>query len=76
MVDGSVLTIQKALQYQAMCSHDQGIKERERYLRRMFHKPSDEKRMVVILPDDDYDSWLTASPEHSQSFMRRYPAHA
>ncbi|MBA3057707.1 MAG: SOS response-associated peptidase [Gammaproteobacteria bacterium] len=45
-------------------------------LMRLFHKPTDEKRMVVILPDDRYDDWLKATPEHTQAFMRQYPAPA
>lgn len=43
-------------------------------LMRRFHKPNDEKRMVVILPDDQYDNWLQASPVQSLAFLRRYPA--
>jgi putative SOS response-associated peptidase YedK len=43
-------------------------------LMRLFHKPADERRMVVILPDSDYDAWLDASPEHSHSFLQPYPA--
>jgi len=39
-----------------------------------FHKPVDEKRMVVILPTDSYDAWLKAKPEQSMDFMRQYPA--
>lgn len=39
-----------------------------------FHKPVDEKRMVVILPPDSYDPWLKASPQQSMVFMRQYPA--
>jgi putative SOS response-associated peptidase YedK len=39
-----------------------------------FHKPVDEKRMVVILPPDRYDQWLKATPEQSMDFMRQYPA--
>lgn len=45
-------------------------------LMRQFHKPNDEKRMVVILPDDQYDNWLQASPAQSMAFLRRYPAAA
>jgi len=45
-------------------------------LMRLFHKPTDEKRMVVILPDDRYDDWLNASAERSHSFLRHCPAHA
>jgi len=37
-------------------------------LMKSFHKPADEKRMVVILPEDSYDSWLHAKPEHSMEF--------
>ena len=39
-----------------------------------FHKPVDEKRMVVILPQDSYDHWLKARPEQSMEFMRPFPA--
>jgi putative SOS response-associated peptidase YedK len=39
-----------------------------------FHKPVDEKRMVVILPPDSYDHWLRAKPEQSLDFMRQYPS--
>lgn len=38
-----------------------------------FHKPTDEKRMVVILPQDSYDAWLGATPDGSADFMRQYP---
>lgn len=41
---------------------------------RNFHKPEDEKRMVVILHDHEYDAWLSAPPEESGSFMRQFPA--
>lgn len=43
-------------------------------LMRLFHKPGDEKRMVVILPMAHYDDWLQARPEQSQAFMRQFPA--
>ena len=39
-----------------------------------FHKPRDEKRMVVILPQDSYDRWLHAGPEVSMEMMRPFPA--
>ena len=39
-----------------------------------FHKPGDEKRMVVILPPDRYDAWLKAGPAQSPEFMRPFPA--
>ena len=46
----------------------------EHPLMRNFHKPGDEKRMVVILPDGCYDDWLTAPAERSMDFMRQFPA--
>lgn len=45
-------------------------------LMRQFHKPTDEKRMVVILPSDRYQDWLEVPVEHSMEFMRPYPAEA
>lgn len=41
-----------------------------------FHKPTDEKRMVVIVPPEQYQDWLSAPVEHSMEFMRSYPASA
>lgn len=41
---------------------------------RNYHKPQDEKRMVVILHDDEYDSWLSTPSEESRYFLRQYPA--
>jgi len=46
----------------------------EHDLMKSFHKPGDEKRMVVILNPDSYDAWLAASPEESMDFMRQFPA--
>ena len=43
-------------------------------LMRMFHKPTDEKRIVVILPPDRYQDWLEAPAECSMAFMRAFPA--
>lgn len=39
-----------------------------------FHKPADEKRMVVILDEGDYDRWLDAPREQMPDFLTRYPA--
>jgi putative SOS response-associated peptidase YedK len=39
-----------------------------------FHKPTDEKRMVVVLSEDQYQPWLEASAENSMSFMRATPS--
>lgn len=41
---------------------------------RNFHKPDDEKRMVVILPNGVHQDWLRAPAEESMEFMRPYPA--
>ena len=48
----------------------------EHPLMRLFHKPTDEKRMVVIVPPDRYQDWLEAPVEHSMEFMRPYPGEA
>jgi putative SOS response-associated peptidase YedK len=39
-------------------------------LMRMFHKPVDEKRMVVILQPERYQDWLRARSDHSMVFTR------
>lgn len=39
-----------------------------------FHKPSDEKRMIVVLPDNRYGDWLAASVAESMDFMKLYSA--
>jgi len=46
----------------------------EHPLMRLFHKPTDEKRMVAILPSQRYQDWLEAPVEHSMEFMRPFPA--
>lgn len=43
-------------------------------LMREFHKPGDEKRMVVILPETQYQTWLDAGPDQSMGFLNQYPA--
>jgi len=43
-------------------------------LMRNYHKPTDEKRMVVILPRGLYRDWLAAPAANSMEFMRQYPA--
>jgi putative SOS response-associated peptidase YedK len=45
-------------------------------LMQQFHKPGDEKRMIVILPPDRYDDWLQAGPKESGDFLQPYPAEA
>jgi putative SOS response-associated peptidase YedK len=41
-------------------------------LMRNFHRPEDEKRMVVILSPDYFDEWLSAKPEQSARFLMPY----
>lgn len=43
-------------------------------LMRQFHKPADEKRMVVILQPRQYADWLAAAAHRSMDFMTPYPA--
>lgn len=45
-------------------------------LMKQFHRPTDEKRMVVILPESRYQDWLNASVKDSMDFMVLYPADA
>lgn len=39
-----------------------------------FHRPGDEKRMVVILPEEAYGAWLQADAAHSREFIHAYAA--
>lgn len=39
-----------------------------------FHKPDDEKRMLVILDPGKYDEWLHCPLEDAPHFFVRYPA--
>lgn len=39
-----------------------------------MHKPGEEKRMVVILDPDDYESWLHSTPATASGWMNQYPA--
>lgn len=39
-----------------------------------FHKAEDEKRIVAILNDDEYDDWLQAKPNNRMNFIKQYPA--
>lgn len=43
-------------------------------LMRNYHRPDDEKRMVVILPNGSIRDWLKAPAGESMEFMRQYPA--
>lgn len=49
----------------------------EHPLMRRMHKPGDEKRSLVIVPERDYDAWLRCKdPELARSFLTLYPAEA
>ena len=50
------------------------INATEHGLMRNFHKPADEKRMVVILPESAYTDWLTAPTTMGTAFMQSYPS--
>lgn len=39
-----------------------------------FHKPDDEKRMVMILDPDQYQGWLGGSLVSEEDVCRQYPA--
>ena len=43
---------------------------------RCFHKPEDEKRMVVILPQAACGDWLDAPVQRSRDFLQPFPADA
>ena len=43
-------------------------------LMKRFHKPGDEKRMVVILDEADYDAWLECPVERMRDFLLPFPA--
>ena len=40
---------------------------------RQYHRPGDEKRMIVILREEDFDAWLDAPADRSMEFMRQCP---
>ena len=44
-------------------------------LMRRMHKPGDEKRTLVVLPEDELGSWLACDDlQVARSFLRHYPA--
>ena len=43
-------------------------------LMNQFHKPADEKRMVVILQEGQYDDWLHTPMNQAREFLRPFPA--
>ena len=38
-----------------------------------YHRPGDEKRMIVLLRQENFDAWLDAPPQRSMEFMRACP---
>ena len=50
------------------------INATEHGLMNRFHKPTDENRMVVILPESEYGDWLEAPMEKQSGFLVPYPA--
>lgn len=46
----------------------------EHALMKRFHKPGDEKRMVVILDEAEYDAWLNCSIHRMRDFLLPFPA--
>ncbi|MFM9436467.1 putative SOS response-associated peptidase YedK [Janthinobacterium sp. CG_23.3] len=40
-----------------------------------FHRSSEEKRSLVIVPNADYDDWLGCKdPERARTYLQPYPA--
>jgi putative SOS response-associated peptidase YedK len=39
-----------------------------------LHRPGEEKRMVVILDEADYDGWLEAPPARMGDYLKPFPA--
>jgi putative SOS response-associated peptidase YedK len=46
----------------------------EHALMKRFHKPIDEKRMVVILPESGYTEWLGLKTGRERDFLQQFPA--
>ncbi|HEY9102227.1 SOS response-associated peptidase [Chitinimonas sp.] len=46
----------------------------EHPLMRRFHAPGDEKRMPVIIHPENYDRWLSATPEQARALAQPFPA--
>ena len=46
----------------------------DQWLMNRFHKATDEKRMVVVLPDSAYGAWLDAPVESQPELLRPYAA--
>lgn len=43
-------------------------------LMKRFHKPGDEKRSLIIIPQEDWDDWLMCrDPERARTFAKPFP---
>ena len=40
---------------------------------RQFHKPGDEKRAIVVLPDTDYQAWLQVNHRQAPDYFKLSP---
>ena len=38
-----------------------------------FHKPGDEKRSLVVVPEELREEWLEAKPERAKEFLQPVP---
>jgi putative SOS response-associated peptidase YedK len=45
----------------------------EHSLVRNFHRPEDEKRMVVVLDEEDFDRWLEPHLASPETLLKCYP---
>ena len=52
------------------------INAKKHRLMNRFHKSTDEKRMVVILPEKAYQDWLEAPLNRAKEFLMPYSADA
>lgn len=61
---------------QQLCSFTQLTVNADAHpLMNRMHRPGDEKRSLVIVPEDEYDAWLSCrDPEAARSFLRLFPA--
>ncbi|WP_373312767.1 SOS response-associated peptidase family protein [Deefgea tanakiae] len=51
------------------------INAEEHPLKNWMHKPADEKRNLVVIPETEYDNWLSCKPpELPRTFLKNYPA--
>ena len=41
-----------------------------------FHKPGDEKRSLVVIPEELRDEWLEAKPDRAKEFLQPMPVEA